>query len=201
MTVPCSGLVWSCPLVSQRTNDFRIPHMDDKLHCTNYQLLASSPEIGSTNTFNLGGTWYLASWYWYQRFSLSPPSQKPSVVIKCAPCRLSTLFTCYKIQYFIRADFHTVRLSKRTEIHAIKCLWCITFCSNSKRNFLTINKTFLVCSVNLTERKSAFKDDTKNKNSLQSTLGIGNGGKAVIDARGDQYCSKQDATGAKSHQQ
>ena len=82
MTVLCSGVVWSCPLVSQGTKVFRIPHMDDKLHCINYQLLASSPEIGGTNTFNLGGTWYLLSWHWYQRLPLSP-SPKTTRVGSC----------------------------------------------------------------------------------------------------------------------
>ena len=66
-TVMCSGVVWSCPLVSRGTDV-------DLLSEFVIFMIAPSPKIGGTNTFNLRGTWYLISWFWYQRLPLSPPS-------------------------------------------------------------------------------------------------------------------------------
>ena len=65
-TVMCSGVVWSCPLVFRGA--------DVKLYYINYQVLALSTKIGSTNSFHLSGTWYFMSWYRYQRVPLPPPS-------------------------------------------------------------------------------------------------------------------------------
>ena len=69
----CSGVVWSCPLVSQGTDvDLHSEFVIFMINCT--ILIAPAPKIGGTNTFNSGGTWYLMSWYRYQRLPLSPPS-------------------------------------------------------------------------------------------------------------------------------
>ena len=67
-TVTCSGVVWYCPLVSRGTDVDLLPEFV-------IFMIAPSPKIGGTNTFNLGGTWYLMSWYRYQRPPLSPPSK------------------------------------------------------------------------------------------------------------------------------
>ena len=63
----CSGVVWSCPLVSRGTD----VHLLSEFVIF---MIAPSPKIGGTNTFNLGGTWYLISWHRYRRLPLSPPS-------------------------------------------------------------------------------------------------------------------------------
>ena len=55
-SVTCSGVVWSCSLVSR-----------DLLSEFAIFMIAPSHKNGGTNTFNLGGTWYLMSWYRYQR--------------------------------------------------------------------------------------------------------------------------------------
>ena len=65
-TVTCSGVVWHCPLVSRGTDVDLLPEFV-------IFMIAPSPKIGGTNTFNFGGTWYLMSWYRYQR----PPSCHP----------------------------------------------------------------------------------------------------------------------------
>ena len=69
-TVTWSGVVWSCPLVSQGTDvDLLSEFVIFMINCTiliiSYKLLP--PKSGDTDTFNLGGTWYLMSWYRYQR--------------------------------------------------------------------------------------------------------------------------------------
>ena len=69
----CSGGVWSCPLVSRGTDvDLHSEFVMFMINCT--ILIDPAPKIVGTNTFNLGGTWYLMSWYRYQRLPLSPPS-------------------------------------------------------------------------------------------------------------------------------
>ena len=71
-TVTCSGVVWSCSLVSRGTDV-------DLLSEFVTFMIAPSHKIGGTNTFNLGGTWYLMSWYRYQWPPLSPPSQHAKI--------------------------------------------------------------------------------------------------------------------------
>ena len=66
-TVTCSGVVWSCLLVSRGTDGYL-------LSIFVIFMIAFSPKFGGTNTFSLGGTWYLMSWYLYQRLPLSLPS-------------------------------------------------------------------------------------------------------------------------------
>ena len=88
-TVTCSGVVWFCSLVSRWTDV-------DLLSEFVIFIIAPSHKVGGTNTFNLGGTWYLMSWYRYLK--LSPPSWERSLnfqralnviklLIRSSPCQ------------------------------------------------------------------------------------------------------------------
>ena len=68
-TVMCSGVVWSCPLVFRGADvDHPSEFLILTINCTaliiRYWLF---PQNWWYQFFHLGGTWYLMSWYRYQR--------------------------------------------------------------------------------------------------------------------------------------